>query len=130
MSRKLLSVVVAAAFGVVLALTALLALPWYEASGIRVPAVDSGVAAWGGAIVSIVAGAVVILAGLDIADSPATRLAGVACGIVGTSLVTARWISSPDFASLGLFVALVAGLCVTLAALLLAWTRAGDPGAL
>ena len=87
-------------------------LPWYSAGGFSIKAWDSGFLAWGGVVLGVAAGAVLLLKALGTKDVQAGGMASeqiaVALGVASFILVVLRFITESSFSSYGLYLGIVA----------------------
>lgn len=99
-----------AAIGAVAALINIF-LPWYGVLGVGISAFDSGILAWGGSLLVVVAGTIVALKALEItkvriAQVDTEQLAVVLAGL-GLILILLRWITESSFTRYGLFLGII-----------------------
>ena len=99
-------------------------VPWYGVSGlgisINASALDAGLLAWGGLLLTIAGAAILVLKALEISDVKVGNLAAEQFALilagVGLVFIVLRWITDNDFTQFGLFLGLIAAGLVTYAA--------------
>ena len=91
-------------------------LPWYGGPGFSVSAFDSGTLAWGGSLLLVAAGLVIVLDALDVTT---LRIAGVAPAQLGVVLaagglisILVRWISDHNWTTYGLYTGVILAVLV------------------
>ena len=89
-------------------------LPWYSVSGFSINAWDSQFLAWGGVVLGVAAGVVMLLKALGKQDVRVGGLASeqlaLALAAASVVLIVLRFITESSFSSFGLYLGIVAAL--------------------
>lgn len=87
-------------------------LPWYSVAGFSVKAWDAGFLAWGGVVLGLAAGVIMLLKALGKQDVKAGGLASeqvaLALAVASLVLLVLRFLTESSFTSFGLYLGIVA----------------------
>lgn len=87
-------------------------LPWYSVGEFSIKGWDSGFLAWGGVLLGVAAGAILLMKALGKKDVQAGGLAAeqiaVALAVASLVLIVLRFITESSFSSYGLYLGIVA----------------------